>query len=99
VSGSERATRRSGGVRGTGVSVVGQRGSEVQRREAKTRRSPAERRDAVGFRVRVLEVIKTRQGVVGEVGRSSVHEVGALGVLKNLLEGTFHCFEMQNENG
>ena len=54
----------------------------------------------VGLGVRrILEIVKTRQRVVCEIRRSSVHEIGALGVLKDLLEGTFHCFEeMQNKN-
>jgi hypothetical protein len=36
-------------------------------------------------------MIETGEGVVDEARGSSVDEVGALGVFKNLLEGTFHC--------
>ncbi len=39
----------------------------------------------------VLEVIEASERVVGEARGSSVDEVGALGVLKYLLEGAFHC--------
>jgi hypothetical protein len=41
--------------------------------------------------VRVLEIIKASERVVSKAGGGSVNEVGALGVLKNLLEGAFHC--------
>ena len=43
------------------------------------------------FCVRVLEIIEASQGIVGEARGSGVNEIGALGVLKYLLEGTFHC--------
>jgi hypothetical protein len=43
------------------------------------------------FCVGVLEIIEASERVIGEAGGCSVDEVGALGVLKNLLEGTFHC--------
>ena len=43
------------------------------------------------FRVGVLEIIEASKRVVAEARGGSVDEVGALGVLKNLLEGTFHC--------
>jgi hypothetical protein len=43
------------------------------------------------FCVGVLEIIEAGERVVSEARGSSVDEVGALGVLKNLLEGTFHC--------
>jgi hypothetical protein len=41
--------------------------------------------------VRVLKIIETGERVVSETRGSSVNEVGALGVLKDLLEGAFHC--------
>jgi hypothetical protein len=41
--------------------------------------------------VGVLEMIDASEGVVDEARGSSVDKVGALGVFKNLLEGTFHC--------
>jgi hypothetical protein len=41
--------------------------------------------------VRILEIIEASQGIVGKARGCSVNEVGALGVLKDLLEGTFHC--------
>jgi hypothetical protein len=41
--------------------------------------------------VEILGIIEAGEGVVGEARGSSVDEVGALGALKNLLEGTFHC--------
>ena len=50
-----------------------------------------DRGDAKSFRVRVLEIVKTGQGIVSKTRGSGVNKVGALGVLKNLLEGTFHC--------
>ena len=37
------------------------------------------------FGVRILEIIEASEGVVGETRGHSVNEVGALGVLKNLL--------------
>ena len=43
------------------------------------------------FGVGVLEIIEASQGIVGETRSRSVNEVGALWVLKNLLEGAFHC--------
>jgi stage III sporulation protein SpoIIIAA len=43
------------------------------------------------FCVGVLEIIEAGERVVGEARGCSVDEVGALGVLKDLLEGTFHC--------
>ena len=49
-----------------------------------------DRGHAKSFCVGVLEVIKTGERVVAEAGGSGVNEVGALGVLKDLLEGTFH---------
>jgi hypothetical protein len=41
--------------------------------------------------MRVLEIIKTSEGIVSETRSVGVNEVGALGVLKDLLEGAFHC--------
>jgi hypothetical protein len=41
--------------------------------------------------VRVLEIIKASERVIGKTRGCGVNEVGALGVLKDLLEGTFHC--------
>ena len=41
--------------------------------------------------VRTLEIIEASQGIVDETRGCSVNEVGAPGVLKNLLEGAFHC--------
>jgi len=43
------------------------------------------------FGVGVLEIVEASQGIVGETRSRSVNEVGALWVLKNLLEGAFHC--------
>jgi hypothetical protein len=43
------------------------------------------------FCVGVLEIIKASERVVSEARGSSVDEDGTLGVLKYLLEGTFHC--------
>jgi hypothetical protein len=43
------------------------------------------------FCVGVLEIIEASERVVSEARGCSVDKVGALGVLKNLLEGTFHC--------
>ena len=39
----------------------------------------------------ILEIIKASRGIVGETRSCSVNKVGALGVLKNLLEGVFNC--------
>jgi hypothetical protein len=41
--------------------------------------------------VGVLEIVKASKRVVSKARGGSVNEVGALGVLKNLLEGAFHC--------
>jgi hypothetical protein len=46
---------------------------------------------AKSFCVGVLEVIKTSERIVSETRCSGVNEIGALGVLKDLLEGAFHC--------
>ena len=46
--------------------------------------------DAESFRVRILEIVKTGKGIVSETRSIGVNEVGALGVLKDLLEGAFH---------
>jgi hypothetical protein len=43
------------------------------------------------FCVGVLEIIEASERVVSEARGCSVDEVGTLGELKNLLEGTFHC--------
>jgi hypothetical protein len=40
--------------------------------------------------VRILEIIETSQGIVGETRGCSVNEIGALGVFENLLKGAFH---------
>jgi hypothetical protein len=48
-------------------------------------------RHAKCFRVGVLEIIEASKRVVAEARGGSVDKVGALGVLKDLLEGTFHC--------
>jgi len=50
-----------------------------------------DRGDAKSFRVRVLKIVETSEGIVSETRGVGVNEVGALGVLKDLLEGTFHC--------
>jgi hypothetical protein len=41
--------------------------------------------------VGVLEIIEASERVVSEARGCSVDEVGTLGELKNLVEGTFHC--------
>jgi len=46
------------------------------------------------FCVGVLEIVEASKRVVGEARGCSIDEVGALGVLKDLLEGTFHCRDM-----
>ena len=51
------------------------------------------------FRVRVLEIIEASQGIVGEARGSSINEIGALGMFKDLLEGTFHCGCGQEKDG
>jgi hypothetical protein len=38
----------------------------------------------------VLEIIKTSERIVSETRCSGVNEIGALGVLKDLLKGAFH---------
>jgi hypothetical protein len=43
------------------------------------------------FCVGVLEIIEAGERVVSEARCCSVDEVGALGELKKLLEGTFRC--------
>jgi len=43
------------------------------------------------FHVGVLEIVEASKRVVGEARGSSIDKVGALGMLKNLLKGTFHC--------
>jgi hypothetical protein len=43
------------------------------------------------FRVGVLEIVEASERVVGEARGCSIDEVTALGVFKNLLEGTFYC--------
>ncbi len=43
------------------------------------------------FCMGVLEIVEASERVVGEARGCSVNKVGALGVLKNLLEGAFHC--------
>ena len=40
--------------------------------------------------MRVLEIIETSQGIVGEARGRSINEIGALGVVENLLKGAFH---------
>ncbi len=50
-----------------------------------------ERGHAKCFCVRILEIVEASQGIVGETRGCGVNEVGALGVLKDLLEGAFHC--------
>ena len=50
-----------------------------------------DRGHAERFCVGVLEIIEASERVVSEARGCSVDKVGALGVLKNLLEGTFHC--------
>jgi hypothetical protein len=50
-----------------------------------------DRGHAKSLRVRVLKIIKTSEGIVSETRSGGVNEVGALGVLKDLLEGAFHC--------
>ena len=50
-----------------------------------------DRGDAKSFGVRVLEIVKTSEGIISETRSVGVNEVGALGVLKDLLEGAFHC--------
>jgi hypothetical protein len=42
------------------------------------------------FCVGVLEVFKTSERIVSETRCSGINEVGALGVLEDLLEGAFH---------
>ena len=41
------------------------------------------------FGMGVLETIKASKGIVGRTKGCSVNKVGALGVLKNLLKGTW----------
>jgi len=41
------------------------------------------------FGVGVLEIIEASEGIIGGTECCSVNKVGALGVLKNLLEGTW----------
>jgi len=55
------------------------------------RRHTMEGGHAKCFGVGILEIVEASQGIVGETRSRSVNEVGALGVLKYLLEGSFHC--------
>lgn len=43
------------------------------------------------FCVRILKIVEASERVISEARGSSVDEVGALGVIENLLEGAFHC--------
>jgi len=72
------------------VGVLSHRSGKVQSGEAKTGRR-VNGRHAERFCVGVLEIIEASERVVSEAGGCGVDEVGALWVLKNLLEGTFHC--------
>jgi hypothetical protein len=90
------AVRRAVGTTGgasrirAAVGVLGHRSGKVQTWEAQTGRR-MDGGHAERFGVGILEIIEASQGVVGEAGGCGVDEVGTLGVLKNLLEGTFHC--------
>jgi hypothetical protein len=86
---SEGTTRRTSRV-GAAVGVLSHRSGKVQGGEAETGRG-VNGGHAERFCVGVLEIVEAGERVVGEARGSSVDEVGALGVLKNLLEGTFHC--------
>ena len=50
-----------------------------------------DRGDAESFGVGILEIVKTGEGIISETRSGGVNKVGALGVLKDLLEGAFHC--------
>jgi hypothetical protein len=39
----------------------------------------------------ILEIVEASWGIIGETRSYSINKVGALGVLKNLLEGVFDC--------
>ena len=58
--------------------------------EKENKTHTVDRGHAKSFCVGVLEVIKTGEGVVSEARCSGVNKIGALGVLKDLLEGAFH---------
>ena len=45
--------------------------------------------------MRILEIVKASEEIEGKAGHCSVNEVGALEVLKNLVEGGFYCVCMQ----
>jgi hypothetical protein len=75
---------------GAAVGVLSHRSGKVQSGEAQTG-GGVDGGHAEGFCVGVLEIIEASERVVGEARGSCVDEVGALGVLKYLLEGAFHC--------
>jgi len=41
--------------------------------------------------VRILEIVKASKEIEGKASNCSVNEVGALGVLKDLVKGGFYC--------
>ena len=45
--------------------------------------------------MRIVEIVKASKEIKGKAGHCSVNEVGALGVLKDLVEGGFYCVCMQ----
>jgi len=41
--------------------------------------------------VRILEIVKASKDIKGKASHCSINEVGALGMLKDLVEGGFYC--------
>ena len=68
-----------------------ERGEQEYKGRVDSRRHTMKGGHAKCFGVGILEIIEASEGIVGETRGRSVNEVGALGVLKNLLEGAFHC--------